>query len=99
MIRENGADVWHVLARHTLTSDMAYIFIVDTEAKTLSEVILGICYVQGKKASMGKILEQMAIDKLFVRGSATFLSPSVSGLVAQPECHESSQRLATEPRS
>ena len=90
-VEKTAPDVWHVIACHTRTPDMAYIFIVDTEAKTLSEVILGLCYVQGKKASMGKILEQMAIDKLFVRGSATFLSHSVSGLVAQHECHDKSQ--------
>lgn len=52
--RENGTDVGHVLARHTRTSDMAYIFIVGTEAKILSEVILGLCYVRVRKASMGK---------------------------------------------
>ena len=98
--RENGSGVWHVLARHTRTSDKAYvtdIFIFDAETKTLSEVILGLRYVRIAKAAMSKILGRMTADKSFVRGPITSPSPSVPALVAQSQPVENSESPATQP--
>lgn len=79
--RENGAGVWHVLARHARPSDKAYVtdvFVFDGATGALAEVILGLRYVRIAKATMGKILARMTVDKAFVRGPQTGAAQALS---------------------
>ncbi|CBF86046.1 hypothetical protein AN2032.2 [Aspergillus nidulans FGSC A4] len=72
--RENGPNVWHVLARHARQGEKAYVtdvFVFDASTGALAEVILGLQYVRVPKATMSKILARMTTDKSFVRSTAT----------------------------
>ncbi len=68
--RENGLDVWHVLARHSRQSDkifMTDIFVFDASTGVLSEVTLGIQYARVAKASMSKMLARLTTDEASLR--------------------------------
>ncbi|RYC55000.1 hypothetical protein CHU98_g11209, partial [Xylaria longipes] len=81
--RENGPGVWHVLARHARQSDKAYVtdvYVFDAATGALEEVIMGLRYVRVAKATMGKILARVTVDKSFVRSTAASPAPPVTTL-------------------
>ncbi|KAL3429448.1 hypothetical protein BDV09DRAFT_200600 [Aspergillus tetrazonus] len=94
--RENGPNVWHVLARHARQGEKAYVtdvFVFDASTGALAEVILGLQYVRVPKAAMSKILARMTTDKSFVRSAAAASLP----LPDRPQPHDG-PITATAPR-
>ncbi|KAI0478554.1 putative polyketide synthase [Xylariaceae sp. FL0804] len=71
--RENGAGVWHVLARHARPSERAFVtdvYVFDAATGALEEVIMGLKYVRVAKATMGKILARVTVDKSVLHKNA-----------------------------
>ncbi|KAL5342471.1 putative polyketide synthase [Aspergillus crustosus] len=99
--KENGAGVWHVLARHAKQSETAYVtdvFVFEAETGMLVEVILGLKYVRIPKATMGRILARVTTDKAFLRSTPASLAlPSAAAPRPLPIPSVTSKAATTPP--
>lgn len=85
--KENGAGVWHVLARHSYQSDKAYltdVFVFDASTGALAEVLLGLQYARVSKASMSKILARLTTDQSFLRNNPASSSSTLPPTLPAP---------------